>query len=150
GMHAVRPEAVELERVPSVDGARRLFKVRWSRGELLGPAGDAFDRGALLAAATLIGLARRMLEMTVEYVKIRHQFGRPVGSFQAVKHPLAAALGRLELATPVVYRAAYALGRLEPARAVRISMAKVCASDAAQLVARTALQCHGAIGYAFE
>jgi alkylation response protein AidB-like acyl-CoA dehydrogenase len=98
----------------------------------------------------LIGLARRLLEVTVEYVQVRRQFGRPVGSFQAVKHHLADALGKLELAAPVVYRAAVALAHAEPARAVRVSMAKAVASDAASFVAGTALQCHGAIGYAFE
>jgi alkylation response protein AidB-like acyl-CoA dehydrogenase len=91
-----------------------------------------------------------MLDVTVEYVKVRQQFGRPVGSFQAVKHHLADALARVELAAPVVYRAAYAEGRSEAARAVRIAMAKASASDAATFVAKKALQCHGAIGYAFE
>jgi alkylation response protein AidB-like acyl-CoA dehydrogenase len=152
GVHALARAAVELEPALSVDGARRLFKVRWraADGELLGPAGDAAERGALGAAAQLIGLARRMLEVTVAHVQVRRQFGRPVGSFQAVKHHLADALGRVELAAPVVTRAAAALAGGEPARALRVSMAKACASDAAGFVARTALQCHGAIGYAFE
>src|SRR5262249_25880059 len=84
GVHALPPAAVALEPVASVDGARRLFRVRWraADGELVGPAGESADRGALGAAAMLIGLARRMLELTVEYVKVRQQFGRPVGSFQ--------------------------------------------------------------------
>src|SRR5262249_58583848 len=76
----------------SVDGSRRLAWVEW---DPVTPIGDevsrnaAFDRGALGTAAQLIGLARRMLDLTVDYAKARHQFGVPIGSFQAVKHHLA-------------------------------------------------------------
>jgi hypothetical protein len=103
-----------------------------------------FDLMALATAAELIGLGQRMIEMTVEYVKVRQQFGQPVGAFQAVKHLLANALLELEFARPFVYRAAY-----EP-NAVNISMAKAAASDAAHHSARAALQGHGAIGYSYE
>jgi hypothetical protein len=108
------------------------------------------DRGAVAVAAQLIGLARAMLATTVEYVKARHQFGKPVGSFQAVKHHLADAHIAIEMAAPAVYRAAYSLARGDAQASVHASMAKAMASDAAELVARQALQCHGAIGYAFE
>jgi alkylation response protein AidB-like acyl-CoA dehydrogenase len=83
-------------------------------------------------------------------VKARHQFGKPVGSFQAVKHHLADALVAIEMAAPAVYRAAYSLAHGDAERSTHASMAKALASEAAQLVARKALQCHGAIGYAFE
>jgi alkylation response protein AidB-like acyl-CoA dehydrogenase len=152
GLHALERAAVTVEPVRSVDGARRLVRVGWrvEDGVALGPAGELPDRAALGAAAQLLGLGRRMLEMTVDYVKVRQQFGRPVGSFQAVKHHLADAHVRLELAGPAVLRAAAAMARREPGRAARVSMAKALASDAAALVARKALQCHGAIGYAFD
>jgi alkylation response protein AidB-like acyl-CoA dehydrogenase len=78
------------------------------------------------------------------------QFGQPIGAFQAVKHMLADALLRLELARPVVYRAAYSVARDEPERALDVSMAKAYASDAATLASRVALQTHGAIGYTWE
>src|SRR5439155_24977645 len=81
---------------------------------------------------------------------VREQFGRPVGSFQAVKHHLADVLVQLELARPVVYRAAWSLAHRLPERSTHVSMAKACASDAAGEAARAALQCHGAIGYSFE
>jgi alkylation response protein AidB-like acyl-CoA dehydrogenase len=139
---------VTLAPVPAVDGTRRLARVT-PRGAGVS-VGDAPDRGALGAAAVLLGLARRMLEMAVEHVKVREQFGRPVGSFQAVKHHLANAAVRVELAAPVVARAATAAARREATAGERASMAKACASDAALFVARVALQCHGAIGYAFE
>jgi alkylation response protein AidB-like acyl-CoA dehydrogenase len=83
-------------------------------------------------------------------VKVRKQFGQPVGAFQAVKHLCADALGKLELARPVVYRAAYSVARGDAGRRVHVSMSKAAASDAAEKCARVALQAHGAIGYSFE
>ena len=152
GLVALERAAVTLEPVRSVDGSRRLARVAWRRedGVALGPTGELPDRAALGAAAQLLGLGRRMLELTIDYVKVRQQFGRPVGSFQAVKHHLADAHVRLEVAAPSVLRAAAAMARREPGRDARVSMAKVLASDAATFAARKALQCHGAIGYAFE
>jgi hypothetical protein len=105
---------------------------------------DDSDRAALAAAAQLVGLGQRMLDMTVEYVKQRQQFGVPIGSFQAVKHQLADSLKEVAFARPAVWRAAWSL---EPRD---VSMAKAMASDAASFVARRALQCHGAIGYTVE
>ena len=102
------------------------------------------DRAALGAAAVLVGLAQRMLDLTVDYAKQREQFGVPIGSFQAVKHHLADALKELAFARPAVWRAG-----AEPTP-VHVSMAKAMASDAASFVARQALQCHGAIGYTVE
>ncbi|MBZ0235446.1 MAG: acyl-CoA dehydrogenase, partial [Deltaproteobacteria bacterium] len=110
----------------------------------------AFDRGAFATAAELVGVARTLVEMTVAYVKLRQQFGKAVGSFQAVKHQLAEAHVGIELARPCVHRAACALARREPDHAIHVSMAKAYASDAATRAARAALQCHGAIGYSFE
>ena len=102
------------------------------------------DPPALAAAAQLVGLGQRMLDMTVEYVKERKQFGVPIGSFQAVKHQLADALKELAFARPAVWRAASTLESRD------VSMAKAMASDAARFVGRQALQCHGAIGYTVE
>lgn len=158
-LHAVPRADVSLRAEPSVDGARRLASVSWSpraetriaEGEMARSAiAMAFDRGALAAAAELVGVARRLLDTTVDYTKVRHQFGKPIGSFQAVKHHLADALLAIEFARPAVYRAAYALAKGEEARALDVSMAKARASDAALLASRVALQCHGAIGYTVE
>ena len=102
------------------------------------------DRLALGAAAQLVGLGQRMLDMTVDYAKQREQFGVPIGSFQAVKHHLADALKDIAFARPAVRRAAATLDPRD------VSMAKAMASDAASLSARHALQCHGAIGYTVE
>lgn len=149
----VRAQDAVISPAASVDGSRRLGWVEWDRAEpaAAGAArGRAFDRGALGVAAQLVGLARRMLDMTVEYATARHQFGVPIGSFQAVKHHLADARIAIEFARPMVYRAAWSLAEGEPDASVHVSMAKALASDAATLSARKALQCHGAIGYSHE
>jgi alkylation response protein AidB-like acyl-CoA dehydrogenase len=110
----------------------------------------AVNRAALAIAAQLLGLAEQVLHMTVGYVKSRTQFGVLIGSQQAVKHTLASALIALEHARPVVYRAAYALAHREPKSSRDVSFAKVYAYRAAHAAARSSLQCHGAIGYAWE
>lgn len=110
----------------------------------------ALDRGALGTAAVLVGLGQTMLDLTVGYVQERQQFGKPIGSFQAVKHHLADAALALEFARPAVRRAAWSVARGEPTLSRDVSMAKAMASDAAELVGRKALQCHGAIGYTVE
>src|SRR5690606_9739705 len=110
----------------------------------------AWHRGALGTAAQLVGLARRMLETTVEYVKNRQQFGVPVGSFQAVKHHLANALLQVEFAEPAVARAGFSLATDDPDRDRDVALAKALASEAATTVARIAIQCHGAIAYTTE
>jgi alkylation response protein AidB-like acyl-CoA dehydrogenase len=158
-VHALPPDQLDLEAQASVDGARKLFAVDWHRtSESLVASGErgwsavnrGFDRGVAFTAAQLLGLADRMLTMTVDYVKERHQFGVPIGSFQAIKHHLADATLKLEFARPVVYRAAYSLAHDAPERSRDTSMAKVYAAEAARMVGSVALQCHGAIGYTTE
>ncbi|TCP45740.1 hypothetical protein EV191_11520 [Tamaricihabitans halophyticus] len=111
---------------------------------------QAWQRGVLAAAAQLIGLARHMLEMTVDYVAGRTQFGVPVGSFQAVKHRLATALLAVEFAAPVVDRAGHSMASANPGADRDVSSAKALASEAARAVGREAIQCHGAMGYTTE
>jgi len=158
-LHAVAGDAVAATPVQSVDRARPLATVSWQPGAdtLLARGVAVYDartrahqRGALGAAAQLCGLTQHMLDMTVDYVKNRHQFGRPIGSFQALKHKLADTFINLEFARPVVYRAAYALAENDPDAALFVSAAKARASDAALSGAKACLQCHGAMGYSFE
>src|SRR5690606_42073522 len=110
--------------------------------------GGFTDLGALLCAAQQIGLGRALLDVSVEYAKTRHQFGRPIGEYQAVKHHLASAMVELEFARPLVYGAALSYGTPDFARDV--SAAKAAASEASYGMAKTALQVHGAIGYTDE
>jgi alkylation response protein AidB-like acyl-CoA dehydrogenase len=158
-LHLVRRSQVTLHGEPSVDGSRRLFRIDWKPSpttrvaesvEHVASLMTALDRGFLATSAQLLGITRQLIDMTVAYVKVREQFQKPVGSFQAVKHHLANAQVKLEFARPLVYRAAWSLAQQEPGRSLHVSMAKAQASDAATLAARIALQCHGAIGYAYE
>ena len=156
GLHLVDADVVGIEPVDTVDGARHLSRISWTPSDAtrlanaVVAAGQANDRAALAAAAELCGLSHTMLGMTVGYVSERKQFGVPVGSYQALKHRLADALLALELAQPLVIRAAATLDAGDPDASVHVSMAKAQASDAAGIVAEAALQCHGAIGYTVE
>ncbi|MCU1483506.1 MAG: acyl-CoA dehydrogenase [Actinomycetia bacterium] len=153
GLVLVAGPDVVVEDVEVVDRGRRAGRVAWEPSVVSGVAADrdlAFDRGAWGTAAFLVGLGQRMLDITVEYVKEREQFGVPIGSFQAVKHHLADAALQLAFARPAVERAAWSLAVGDPNRSRDVSMAKAMASDAVNLVGRKALQCHGAIGYTEE
>jgi alkylation response protein AidB-like acyl-CoA dehydrogenase len=158
-VHAVPRARVTIERQPTNDPARRLFRVAWSPADetrvVRGASGRrlldaAFDRGALAAAAQLVGIGRRLVELACTYACQREQFGKPIGAFQAVKHHLANVAVRLAFAAPVVYRAAFSVAHDAPTRARDVSHAKVAAGEAAVAAAKTALQVHGAIGYTWE
>lgn len=158
-IHAVPRERAALVAQAASDPARRLFTVEWqpaadtrlAAGEAAERLLDeAFDRAALGSAAQLLGIAQQLVDQAVAYAKQREQFGRPIGSFQAVQHMLATAQVEIEFARPVVYRAAHSVARREPGRPLDVSQAKAAASEAAARAARTALQVHGAIGYTWE
>ena len=134
----------------SVDPARRLFDVTATGSTQNADTATAFEYGALATAAQLIGAGQAMLDGSVEYAKQRSQFGRVIGSYQAIKHQLANVHIAIEMARPLVYGAALSLGTGSPDTARDVSAAKAAAADAALLSARTALQTHGAIGYTQE
>jgi len=132
------------DRVASVDPSRRLCTV--TPGALVEHAdlGAAFDLAVLATSAELLGAGERVLADSVTYVKQRTQFGRPIGSYQAIKHQLADVRVALDFARPLVFGAA-----VDPTpRAV--SAAKIQCASAANLAARVGLQVHGAIGYTEE
>lgn len=134
----------------SVDPARRLFDVDADGATRSADTARAFEFGALATAAQLVGAAQAMLDASVEYAKQRTQFGRIIGSYQAIKHKLADVYIAVELARPLVYGAALSLGLGSADTARDISAAKAAASDAALLSARSSLQSHGAIGFTEE
>ena len=105
---------------------------------------------AVLVAADALGAAQRMLDLTVEYVGQRVQFGVPVGSFQAVKHAAAEMLVSIEGTRAAVHYAAWAVGAGEPGAEVDAWVAKARAARAASSVADKALFLHGAVGYTWE
>jgi alkylation response protein AidB-like acyl-CoA dehydrogenase len=158
-IHAVPRAQATLTPRGSIDGLRGLAEIEWTPGPdtLLVPVGDAEGvlaalrrRAAMGTGAMLVGVARQLVTMTAAYATQRRQFGKPIGSFQAVKHHLADALVRIEFAAPLVYRAAWSIDEGDPQADAHASMAKASASDAGDLAARTALQVHGAIGYTWE
>jgi alkylation response protein AidB-like acyl-CoA dehydrogenase len=150
--HLVERTALTLTRKESFDPLRRLFCAGWSPSALtrIGGWGDTAERGMVLQAAQMLGLGQRCIDMAVAYAKDRHQFGKPIGSYQAVKHLLATAQVKIEFARPVVHAAAAELPLGNPAAKSRIAHAKIAAADAAELAARTAVQVHGAMGMTWE
>ncbi|HWJ08509.1 MAG TPA: acyl-CoA dehydrogenase family protein [Nocardioides sp.] len=137
----------------SVDRSRHLFDV--VGGEPAEPAehGDllaAYDLAVLATAAQLLGAGERVLADAVTYVKQRRQFGREIGSYQAIKHRLADVRIALDFARPLVLGAALAPTASTAERGRAVSAAKVACADAAYLASRTGLQVHGAIGYTQE
>ena len=128
----------------SVDRTRRLFEIRGLETGSSAPSSttEAFDAAVLAVSAQLLGAGERVLSDSVAYAKQRKQFGRQIGSYQAIKHALADVRIALDFARPLVFAAA--LGEISP------SAAKVAAGDAAYLASRTGLQVHGAIGYTAE
>ena len=156
-MYCVPKAELSMVEEVSVDRARRVATVEYvanAEHSMLADEGShicrAFDRAVLATSAQLVGLSRRMLDMTVQYAKDREQFGKPIGAQQAVKHRLANALIKQEFAKPVVYRAAWSLSTDQNDCSVQASMAKIYSAEAARFVAKQALQVHGAIGYTIE
>ena len=152
-LHLVEANAVTLTRQESFDPFRRLFTLDWTPTDAtkVGTGwGDAADRGALLAAAQMLGVAQRAIDMAVTYAKDRTQFGRPIGSYQAVKHLLANAQVKVEFARPVVHAAAAELALGSIASRARVAHAKIVAAEAVDLATRNAVQVHGAMGMTWE
>ncbi len=108
------------------------------------------DRAATLASAEMLGAADHVLAMTVQYAKDRVQFGKPIGSFQAVKHMLADALVDVEGMRSTAYYAAWCAAAGDPERSLSASMAKAWCSDASRRVMAAGLQVHGGIGFTWE
>ncbi|BDC70849.1 putative acyl-CoA dehydrogenase FadE [Prescottella equi] len=150
-LELVRP-TTQLE---SVDPARRLFEVEsvetLAQGaDVAAAAEKAYDLAVLAASAQLIGAGHAMIETATDYAKNRSQFGRVIGSFQAVKHHMSDALVAVEMATPLVYGAAISIAEGSDTIARDVSAAKVATANAAYVASRKALQVHGAIGYTLE
>jgi alkylation response protein AidB-like acyl-CoA dehydrogenase len=159
GLFAVDGAAATRMPLSTMDQTRRQAAVRLDAAPARAVAGpgdarrvidDALATGATLLAAEQVGVAQHMLDLTVAYAKDRLQFGRPIGSFQAVKHRLADMLVLVEHARSAAYYAAWAIqdGTDDPALAASIAQA-VC-SEAAYRVAADAIQLHGGIGFTWE
>jgi alkylation response protein AidB-like acyl-CoA dehydrogenase len=149
--------AVAVAPVRTMDGTRRVAHVRLDgpAAERLGDGGwpavrRVLDRACVALAAELLGAAERVLERSVAYAKERVQFGRPIGSFQAVKHRLADMAVEVESLRNAVAYAAWAVERDHPDAPLAASMAKAYGSDAARRITASGIQVHGGIGFTWE
>ncbi|QWF22789.1 acyl-CoA dehydrogenase family protein [Nocardioides sp. LMS-CY] len=147
------PADLDVEPVAALDPLRPLARVGLrGGGVLLGRSAEVVARARTLAVAgtacLLAGASRRLLDLTVEYVAVRQQFGRPVGSFQAVKHKAADMAVMVDMATAAALSAFDAVD--EPDAFRRAAAAKAYAGDAAHLANVEALQLHGGIGFTWE
>jgi alkylation response protein AidB-like acyl-CoA dehydrogenase len=137
-------EGIAGECHQSVDPSRRLYDVTATGEAWQADVKRAYEFGVLATAAQLVGAAEALLNEAVDYAKQRTQFGRVIGSYQAIKHKLADVHIAIELTRPLVYGAALSLDARD------VSAAKAAAADAGLLAARSALQTHGAIGFTQE
>ena len=152
----IAKDDMDFESISSNDPSRELFQII-SMNKVIS-ASENFDeintavsaRGALMSAALLIGLAQKMIDLSSVYVLDRTQFGKPIGSFQAVKHMLADVAVKIEFAKPAVYRAAYSLSENNPKSALHCAHAKFMCAQAAELACKNSIQAHGAMGYTWE
>ena len=145
--------------VPSLDMTRQLCDVafrsapgrRVASGETAARAvSAALSTGAAMLASEQLGVAQRCLEMAVEYVKERYQFGRPVGSFQALKHRLADQWASIAGARAAARYAADCVAAGDPDTAVAVAVAGAYCSEAAVSAAEECVQMHGGIGFTWE
>src|SRR5213593_1035893 len=124
---------------------------------VLGPAGQGWkllervtDRGKVGLCAEMCGGAEKVLEMSVDYAKVREQFGRPIGSFQAIQHKCANMLVEVESSKSATYYAAWAVANDVPEAPLAAAMAKAYCSDAYRHTAGEGIQIHGGIGFTWE
>ena len=143
----------------TVDPTRKLARLEFNsvQAEPLGEPGagmgaltKTLDQAAIALSNEMIGGAQYLMDSTVEYSKVRMQFGRVIGSFQAIKHRCADMLLLLELAKSAAYRAAAALDEGDESVPVLANMAKSAASDAYIQIAADSIQIHGGIGFTWD
>jgi alkylation response protein AidB-like acyl-CoA dehydrogenase len=147
-------EGSEREVLSTTDASRPLGVVRGGKpGRRLADAGVVAEirpRALTALALEACGVARRALEYAIEHVSTREQFGRPIGAYQAVSHPLADAYTRLELARSLALWAAWCVAERDEQAAVAAAAAKASAGETAVAVCETAIQAHGGIGFTWE
>jgi alkylation response protein AidB-like acyl-CoA dehydrogenase len=147
-------EGAEREILETTDDTRSLGVVRGGEpGRRLAESSvlpEIHDRTRAALAIEACGVARRALEYAIEHASTREQFGKKIGSYQAVSHPLADAYTRLELARSLSLWAAWCVAERDEQAAVAAASAKAFAGEAAVAVCETAIQVHGGIGFTWE
>jgi alkylation response protein AidB-like acyl-CoA dehydrogenase len=162
GLFLVPRAALKTRRANALDASRPLVEleldgVRVGPERILGQPGrsaPALERTLQVSCVALAvettGTCQAIFDQTLAYARQREQFGRPIGSFQAVQHKFADMFGALEKARAAAYFAAMTLAEDDPRRALAASMAKVAAGDAQRLLAKEGIQTHGGIGFTWE
>jgi len=162
GLIEATASGVEVDAAKTLDETKRLGALRLDGAPIpdavrLGAPGEAaaaiervLDRAAVAQTAEAIGAGEGALALTVQYSKDRVQFGRPIGQFQGVKHPLADMYVDLECTKSLLYYAAWALDESPGEIAISTSKAKAFASEAFMRLASECVQLHGAVGYTEE
>ncbi len=157
GVFIVDAKAAGISIAPmsGMDFTRKLYSVRLNNtpAEKLGNAAGlpkALDIATAALVAEMVGGMQRTLDITVEYAKTRKQFGKPIGTFQAVQHPCADMYLETESSRSAAYYAAWALEENAPDAAVAVSIAKMYASDACRTVGNRGIQVHGGMGFTWE
>jgi len=153
---------VSVTPLTTMDQTRKLSEVKFAgvkatSADVVGEVGNGWktlaaiiDRGKVMLAAEMMGGAQKVLDMTVEYAKVRTQFGRPIGSFQAVQHKCANMMIDVESAKSAVYYAAWAVSNGVAEAPLAAALAKAAASDAFRRVSADGIQVHGGIGFTWE
>ena len=157
-----RPKGMTITPLKTLDQTRRWNEVRFDGIKLdadsLMGAGDkawphlkrALEWATAALCAEMVGGTQKVLETSTEYAKTRHQFGKPIGIYQAVSHKLADMLVLSESGRSATYYAAWAVDADAPDRSLAASMAKAYVSDAYRKVAGDGIQVHGGIGFTWE
>jgi alkylation response protein AidB-like acyl-CoA dehydrogenase len=155
-------KGLDVKLLPTMDQTRKLCEVTFNdvtvdAGALLGakdqawsPLSRVLDRATVALCAEMCGGAQRVLDMTTDYAKIRVAFGKPIGSYQGVKHRAADMLVEVENAKSLTYYAAWAVDENVPEAPLAASMAKAYVSDAYRRAAGAGIQLHGGIGFTWE
>jgi len=153
---------VRITPLKTMDQTRKLAEVvfdgvRVPSSAVLGAAGEGWtlleriaDRGKVGLCAEMCGGAQKVLEMSVEYAKVREQFGKPIGAFQAIQHKCANMLVEVESSKSITYYAAWAVANDVDEAPLAAAMAKAYCSDAYRHVAGEGIQIHGGIGFTWE
>jgi alkylation response protein AidB-like acyl-CoA dehydrogenase len=163
-LFAIEPgrAGISLTSLKTMDQTRKLSEVKFagvkaSAADVIGQPGagwktlsDVLDRGKVMLAAEMMGGAQKVLEMAVEYAKMRVQFGRPIGSFQAVQHKCANMMIDVEGAKSAVYYAAWAVSNEVKEAPLAAALAKAASSDAYRRVSADGIQVHGGIGFTWD
>jgi len=157
-----RPKGMTVTPLKTLDMTRRWSEVRFDgvqleASALMGAVDTAWPRlrralewGSAALCAEMVGGAQKVLETSTDYAKTRHQFGKPIGIYQAVSHKLADMLVLSESGRSATYYAAWTVEADAPDRALAGSMAKAYVSDAYRKIAGDGIQVHGGIGFTWE